>query len=293
MDPIVQGGSTGVWLFFGLSGYLLYRPFLLRQVDLVGYGLKRGGRILPGYFVALVGLTLVTQNHLPIDHPLPYLAIASGYDVGLRGFLGNAWTLSAEILFYVTLPLISRLAAGRELEVPTALGLASLLAAIVHNLLLAPGNAWLFGTFPLSFYAFLPGMLLAVLEVKWPLLFRALSHPAALWLGVGGIVLGTLTSWLPVAIPTGIGTGLLMAYVLQHPLPYGRALGFAGGASYGLYLWHKDALIAFGPVLGLAIAVIASGVSWVLVERPILAAVHAFDARRRRSLATQPGNATP
>ena len=52
LNPIVQGGDSGIYLFFALSGYLLYKPFVRGRVDLVGYGLKRAGRIVPGYLVA-------------------------------------------------------------------------------------------------------------------------------------------------------------------------------------------------------------------------------------------------
>jgi len=43
--------------------------------------------------------------------------------------------------------------------------------------------------------------------------------------------------------------------------------------SYATYLWHKDLLIAFGPV-GLLIALAGAAASWALLERPILAQAH-------------------
>src|SRR5215213_7788005 len=98
LDPFVAGGDTGVYLFFALSGYLLYRPFLTRDVDLWSYGLKRAGRIVPGYFVALGCLTLLTRSPLPLESPLAYLTMSATYSIPLRGFLGSAWTLSAELL---------------------------------------------------------------------------------------------------------------------------------------------------------------------------------------------------
>jgi peptidoglycan/LPS O-acetylase OafA/YrhL len=285
LDPVIRGGDSGVWLFFALSGYLLYKPFVRGPVDLVGYGLKRAGRILPGYFVALIGLTVLTGSRLPIDHPLPYLTISSAYDIPLRGFLGNAWTLSAEILFYVTLPWIARLAAGRELRVLGGLAVASMLAATAHRLVFSDGNAWLLGTYPLSFYAFVPGMLLAVVEEKRPAAFAATRHPLVLVIGAAFIVAGALTTSMPVAIATGIGTALVMGYMLHKRLPYGGALGFAGGASYALYLWHKDGFIAYGPIIGLAIALVAAGLSWAVIERPILRRIHWLAVRRRLSVA--------
>ena len=33
LNSFVQGGDSGVYIFFALSGYLLYRPFLRGTVD--------------------------------------------------------------------------------------------------------------------------------------------------------------------------------------------------------------------------------------------------------------------
>lgn len=293
LDPIVRGGNSGVYLFFALSGYLLYKPFVRGRVHLGDFGLKRAGRILPGYFVALAGLAVLTGSRLPIEHPLPFLTISSSYDIPLRAFLGNAWTLSAEILFYLTLPLIARVAAGREVRVLAGLSLGSMVLATVHRLGLSDANAWMIGTYPLVFNAFVPGMLLAVLEVRRPATFARLAGLPYLLVGIAYLVLGALTTILPVALPTGIGTALVMAWLLQHRVPGARPLAFVGGASYALYLWHKDLFIAFGPWVGLAIAVAASAASWAFVERPILARIHAFTALRRTRRAADRALAAP
>ena len=71
-NRLIEGGDAGVFIFFVLSGYLLYRPFVRGEVDLVSYGIKRAARILPGYFVALVSLIILTRNALPLEHPIPY-----------------------------------------------------------------------------------------------------------------------------------------------------------------------------------------------------------------------------
>ncbi|HXG26228.1 MAG TPA: acyltransferase [Candidatus Binatia bacterium] len=283
LDPIIRGGDTGVWIFFALSGYLLYKPFVKGGVDLTAYGLKRAGRILPGYLVALAALTVLTGSRLPWEHPLPYLTITAPYDIPLRQFLGNAWTLSAEILFYVTLPFIARFAAGREVKTLAILALASTTLATVHRFQLTDANAWMLGTYPLSFYAFVPGMLLAVLEVRRPAWFAALRSPVALAIGIAYLVFGALFTILPVAIGPAIGTPLVMGWLLHHRLPWQRLLIFTGGASYAMYLWHKDLFIAFGPWFGLLIAIAGSAASWAFIERPILARVHAHSARRAAS----------
>lgn len=283
IDRLVLGGSSGVYLFFALSGYLLYKPFLRGPVDRASYGLKRFGRLVPGYFVALVGLTVITGNRLAIEHPLPFLTMTASYDIPLRAFLGNAWTLSAEILFYVTLPLLARLASGREVAVLGGLAVASMVAAWIHRLQLTDANTWAIGTYPLSFYAFVPGMLLALVEIRRPALFVRLGSARYLVLGIAFLLLGCLMTLLPVAFATGIGTPLVMAWILQRQIPGARFLAFAGGASYALYLWHKDLMIAFGPI-GIVIAVVGSAASWALVERPILARIHALTARRSARL---------
>jgi peptidoglycan/LPS O-acetylase OafA/YrhL len=279
LDPVIRGGDSGVYLFFALSGYLLYKPFVRGPVDLVGYALKRSGRVVPGYYVALVGLAFLTGSLVPVLSPLPFLTMSASFDIGLRGFLGNAWTLTAEIIFYLALPLIARLAQGREAAVLITLGLASVALAVLHRAALTPDNAWAVGTFPLVFYAFVPGMLLAVLEVRHPIRFRWLRRMPYLALGVTLLALGAITStFYPVAIVTGVGTVLVMGWLVHQPVPGARALAFAGGASYALYLWHKDSIVAFGPLVGLAIALAAAGLSWALIERPILRRVHAIAA---------------
>jgi Predicted acyltransferases len=293
LDVIIRGGDSGVYLFFALSGYLLYKPFLRGTVRLGDYGLKRAGRILPGYFVALAGLAVLTGSRLPVEHPLPFLTMTASYDIPLRGFLGNAWTLSAEILFYLSLPLIARLAEGRQMLVLGGLALASGVAATIHRLALSDANSWMIGTFPLVFYAFVPGMFLAVLEVRRPTTFARLSGGAYLVVGIVCLIFGTLTTILPVSLATGVGTALVMGWLLQHRLPWSRALVFAGGASYALYLWHKDMFTSFGPGVGLVIAVAASALSWALVERPILARIHAATTRRRLRPAAEPVPALP
>src|SRR5262245_38432090 len=231
LDPLIVGGDAGVWVFFALSGYLLYKPFVRGPVDPVGYGIKRAARILPGYFVALIALAALTGSRLPIEHPLPYLALASSYDLPLRAFLGNAWTLSAEVLFYVTLPLIARTARGREVGVLGGLAVASALLAIVHLLTLRPETLWLWGTYPVAFYAFVPGMLLAVLEVRRPEVFARLAAWPVLVIGLGCLAFEMVAQYLPVSLGAAIGTPLVMAWLLQHPLPGARFLTFAGGAS--------------------------------------------------------------
>jgi peptidoglycan/LPS O-acetylase OafA/YrhL len=291
LDSIIGGGDTGVFIFFALSGYLLYRPFLRGEVDIRDYAIKRAARILPGYFVALIGLTVLTRSPLPVANPLAYLTITAPYFLPLRDFLGNAWTLSAEVLFYVTLPVIAWLARGREVRV---LGGWALLGMALTLLLWSPTAEATIArsTFPAIGYAFVPGMLLAVMEVRHREAFGQLARWPYLVLGLTFVVLGTMLKVLPIAIVPLIGTPFAMGWLLQHRLPGARAFAFLGGASYAMYLWHKDLFTAFG-ALGLPIAVLASAASWAIVERPILERAHRALRTRGRARSAVPAAEAP
>ena len=290
-DRFVMGGDTGVWMFFALSGYLLYKPFLTRPVDLRSFALKRAARIIPGYFVALAAVVLLTWPAVFFAHPLPYLTGTFTYDIPMRDVLGNAWTLSAEVLFYVTLPVLARVARERGVVVLGVLALASIAGALLHHATESVATEWLKGSYPIVFFAFVPGMILAVAEVRDPKIFRRLGQPIYLILGVVCLALGSVSTIFPIPVGTLVGTPLVMGWLLQHRLPFPRALAFAGGASYALYLWNWDMLKAFGWA-GVAISFAGAALSWALVERPILARAHALADRWRttpdpvRSLAT-------
>jgi peptidoglycan/LPS O-acetylase OafA/YrhL len=279
IDRVVAGGDAGVFVFFALSGYLLYRPFLRGPVDLGAYTVKRTARILPGYFVALTCLALLTRNPLPAENPLAYLSTTATYNAELRGFLGNAWTLSAELIFYVALPFLARFLDAAPIPRLSILALLSVIASIVYGVANNTQIEWIVGAFPFVFYGFVPGMLLAVVEVRDPEMFKRLSATWVAVVGAGAILVQLLMHGSPVALAAGIGTPLLIGWLSTVKFPFPRALAFAGGASYAMYLWHKDLFISFGAA-GLVVALVGSALSWALVERPVLAVAH-FVARRR------------
>lgn len=276
----IGGGDTGVWMFFALSGYLLYRPFLKGRVDLRSYAVKRAARILPGYYVALAAAVVATMSPLFFANPLAYLTGTFTY-LPLRDFFGPAWTLSAEVLFYLTLPLIARAARGREALVLGGLAIASMLPSLVRGVSATRMGDWYAGSYPTVFYAFVPGMLLAAVELHRPDLFAHMAKPLYLVLGVMLVALGSLSTVLTIPVATLLGTPLVMAWLLQHRLPFPAALAFAGGSSYALYLWNWEMLKTFG-LVGLVITFIGAALSWQLVERPVLARALALSDRWHR-----------
>ncbi|MEY2447003.1 MAG: hypothetical protein QOH79_479, partial [Acidimicrobiaceae bacterium] len=65
VGPYFARGEAGVYLFFLISGYLLYRPFVAARFDqapgpgLRSYARRRALRILPAYWVALTVLAVI------------------------------------------------------------------------------------------------------------------------------------------------------------------------------------------------------------------------------------------
>lgn len=110
--------STGVQLFFVLSGFLLFLPYarvMLRGQPLPSaqrFYRRRALRILPAYWVALVILALLpTSAHtapLGIGTLVTHvLMIHDMFPVFNRDLEGPFWTLAVEVQFYLLLPLLA------------------------------------------------------------------------------------------------------------------------------------------------------------------------------------------
>jgi len=121
LPALLSRGDIGVPIFFLLSGFLLYRPWAGEVVrgeappGTGGYLWKRALRILPAYWlVVAVALPLWSwpQAAEPVNW-LPFLLLVQNYvpDPWWIGAsppgLGQMWSLSVEMTFYLALPLIA------------------------------------------------------------------------------------------------------------------------------------------------------------------------------------------
>jgi len=105
--------NAGVPIFFVISGFLLYRPFLRgrrageRPAGLWPYAARRATRIFPAYWLALyVGALLVSMPGV-FDWPrgLLTLGLAQVYSHDPAQGLPQAWSICVELSFYAFLPL--------------------------------------------------------------------------------------------------------------------------------------------------------------------------------------------
>ena len=137
-------GFVGVLLFFMLSGYLI--PTVYARGG--PYFRRRLLRIWPAYWFAVVGLALLTGYPLDLRTLLMLQPIdVREFDV----FLGVAWTLRLELVFYLLVPALAL--------VPTRWVVGTGAASLVLYLLTA--DAQLRAEFPWRFWMFVPGVLLA------------------------------------------------------------------------------------------------------------------------------------
>ena len=267
-----QAGAYGVYFFFVLSGYLLFRPFVRRLVDGRGelslrhYAINRALRILPLYYVVVAVLLALHVNGGRPDQWWRFALFAENYSAGtvLRAD-SPIWSLAVEVHFYVVLPLVA-LAVGwvaRGSRARAALGVVALgLASLAARVLLvqasaAPDFRWTF-SLPTLFFFFAGGMLLALLRARW-------DERAPGWAGRGALGAGdlwvaasaplwALAAWRTDFEPVVVAAAFLVVAGCVLRLRPGvatrvlewRPLATLGVASYSLYLWHVPLITAVG-----------------------------------------------
>lgn len=116
LAALFASGASGVTLFFVLSGFLLFLPYiqaLLAQKSWPSakiFYMRRVLRIFPAYYVSLVILVLFSTPFLlqPQNWKqlLPFLTFTMGF-AHSAVINGPYWTLAIEFQFYLILPLIA------------------------------------------------------------------------------------------------------------------------------------------------------------------------------------------
>ncbi|GAC1663609.1 MAG: hypothetical protein NVS9B8_02900 [Candidatus Limnocylindrales bacterium] len=254
--PLIgTAGREGVILFFVISAYVLYRPMTDEAPDLGRYAVRRFTRIYPAYVVALIGSAML------LGRPLSpaYFVFGQTVDLTESSVLPPSWTLQVEVAFYLLLPIAAALIRRirwRGLLLLVASAYLFLMVTLLTPVAVKTGPwqfAWFAWVFPLGMAA-------------------ALVRRPTTWLlpiGLVALATGLALEWSqPLDLPVAIAGVLIVLGIRDIAVP--RWLAMAGTRlSYPVYLWHVTvfALIANFWV-GVAVTLVVSALSWVLVERP-------------------------
>ena len=110
---VIQLGSFGVSIFFLISGFLLYRPFVVAHFasrpapPVVPFWIRHAFRIFPAYWLTLTVFVYgFGSYHIhSFSAFVTYYGLLQTYRADFQaGGLGVAWTLVIELSFYAFLP---------------------------------------------------------------------------------------------------------------------------------------------------------------------------------------------
>ncbi len=219
-----------VALFFLLSAFLLYRPFIAHRTAgpeaprVVDYGRRRFLRLYPAYWVALTALAIVPGLWGVFSHNWwAFYSLTDFFNLNLhdvcpaneefRCGLPQSWTLGVDMSFYVLLPFYAALTAviarGRDPRswMRIELTLLALLAALSLVLGGPPFDLrehdWFIYSALGHMYWFALGLAIAVISVVYwregpPRLLRAAAaRPELCWAGAAAIYLLTVFAFYP------------------------------------------------------------------------------------------------
>lgn len=313
----------GLILFFVLSGFLLYRPWLVAAErgttpDVWRYVRTRAARILPAYYLALAGSVLLLWGagsvpgvRLPVDEGVAlFLVFGQNFSSGsLLTLDPPMWTLTVEVSFYLLLPILGlaliRLPRARGLVLPVGLLLFGLAWSWVVSI--AGGPLVLTKVLPAMLPFFAIGMIASTLAQRMAITSRGhriLTASAGVALAsqfAGGYLLSPSVLALAHDLPVAIAFAALVVIASSSRCP--RALQWRpvvglGTISYGLYLWHVPViwwlrargLLPLDPIAALPAVLVPSLAlalaSWLLVERPIITWARRAEGLGRKRLVT-------
>ncbi len=273
--------EIGVSIFFALSGYLLFRPWVVAAADGAAvpstraYARRRLRRVMPAYVVTVLVAYGVYTFYSTGPNPgqswsglIRHLTLTQIYTDNylltyLHRGLSQTWSLAVEAAFYVALPLLAYVllvvvCGDRWQPARLLAGLAGLAAISPLWLFVLTTTDWLPNSagmwLPAQLAAFAGGMAVAVLQmmgVRWR---AGLVVPVAVALFLSTVsvaeplskaVLYAVIAMLVVAAPT------LAAGGLSDRLLSSRPMVWLGEISYEIFLVHVLVMaVVLGAVLG-------------------------------------------
>jgi peptidoglycan/LPS O-acetylase OafA/YrhL len=246
--------------------FSLYWPLVIIALLMVPYAWT--------WFSSASPLDLWTNVFLiGMDWSIPFASYPAPHNAAAVNGLGQAWTLGAELTFYLMAPALMR-----SWRIGAALLVASLAVRWTFVITLGPGahTVWTYWFFPSSVCFFMLGHLACLAGFRWPLLLRpALALPAIL----GSLAIMTFGPyqdfdgprfWLSLVL---FVLGLPGLFELTKQVAW---MNLMGDLSYPLYLSHGIVLIVAAPLLAglVPFGPYASTVLWISAATAVSLIVH-------------------
>jgi peptidoglycan/LPS O-acetylase OafA/YrhL len=282
-EPTIAGttlGTTAVWVFFAISGYLIVGSWDHTR-NVVAFLIKRALRIVPAYLVMLVIAALIigplesvftfsqyfhsgTPTHfILVNLTFPPMVDQSLYGVVAPAINGSIWTIPFEVRCYVLVAAIGLLGLLRNPKIAVPVFIAGIVLTGIIN---QPGP---FDT-SMFFRMFAVGGLLWTLRDHIPFRWSIAAVVCVVWFLP---LSASLHPWAQtLAIPYTV-----VVVATRTPASLRRLTQY-GDFSYGLYVWgwvvQRTLLQIFPGITGAEMFAIAlptsyalGVVSWFSVER--------------------------
>jgi peptidoglycan/LPS O-acetylase OafA/YrhL len=327
--PVLGHIDLGLAAFFALSGYLIARPFArayvlgTRTPRLRSYVRNRVLRVVPAFylFTVLVLLRFGFDGQLaPGSHNSSSALQVLGQFLFVQGQaggpavvpIGPAWSIGAEVGFYVLIPIASWLGwrvAGR-LDGPqrrAAVGVVAAGAVMVLSIASRAVDQYVFAWLtspPAIMYVFMPGVAIALVEPLLAARLRERPRPArriawgAFAFGALAAIAYAVTDYDPRQTPihhalgqrallAALSTGALILGLVVLQLGTGgaprlfanRLMLWMGERSYSFYLLHIWVLLEIDHALGDGESLPARVAIMVTVALPVTTALAALSYR--------------
>lgn len=292
-DTIAFASSRAVPGFFVISGFLIYMSYE-NSASLSDYYVKRFLRLIPAYYLLIISCavflfflsTATAEQYFSVDmlrYILYNFAFLNFLSPELAGVFtenpvhavnGALWTLKIEVMFYLVVPLLFKLASRfSALKVFPAIFFSSIFYAYFFNQMsIETGDQ---SYYRLSYQ--LPGqMMYFTTGILAYLYFEVLKKYM-----LGFLILAMCIFYFEIFELDSIALGTVLIYLFMI-CPYRISLKSLGDLSYGVYIFHfpiiqvlvyleafsSNPLILIGVTYALTFSL--SYLSWHVVEKRAL-----------------------
>lgn len=258
---ILNEGYTGVALFMTLSGYLFAKLLDGKRVNYPAFFWNRALRLFPLLFLVLfvIGIRTYLAGG---DAALYFLRLPMGFING--GLQNGAWSVVAELHFYLLLPLLLFLGRKLKWSLPVVVLAAIALRTVLHHQrgevesLAYPTIVGRIDQFVLGLLAFKYRKEIANRHAVFWLVIAAFllfywQFDLKAARAVDPSLLGKSAAWIYIPTLEGLAFGFAISYYDNSFRPpntgISKLIGNAGVYSYSIYLLHFFVVLQMAPFI--------------------------------------------